>query len=127
MNMFCRIYVGGTKTKESIILDFVSDILETPVSNAWHIENKEFSLSVDRNDEYNFDKSKGFPDGFLYFQFSLSIDFIENIDILRVVGVINKVLEYLWANNYPAVAACDYEELLTEKGGYMSTNVPWVN
>jgi hypothetical protein len=124
--MFCAIYTTGNKISESSVLNFLSDILKIPISHGRYIEDENFSISVDTNDEYNHEKEKDFPDGFLYFKLLIGIDFKETVDTEFASEVTGKILKYFWTSNYPAVASCTYEEMLIEKGGYNNTNVPWL-
>ena len=39
--------------------------------------------------------------------------------------LVERLLPLLWERGIPAVAACDYEDELPEKGGYKSRAVPW--
>lgn len=123
--MFCRIYITGKEISESLILNFLSNIFEIPISGGMYVENENFSISVDSNDEYDSVTEKNFPDGFLYFKLLIGIDFVDNNNAELAIEVTGRILKYLWINNYSAVASCSYEEDLIEKGGYNNRNVPW--
>jgi hypothetical protein len=124
--MFCRIYTTGNEINELLMLEFLSSTLEIPISDSIYLEDKSFSISIHTNDDYNCEKEKDFPDGFLYFKLLIEIDFLESVATELVADVTGKILKYLWTNNYPAVASCAYEEILIEKGGYNNTNLPWM-
>lgn len=99
----------------------------TEIITNLNLKNKDsFELEIHKNDEFDYKKSQEFPDGFLYF-----INFLEYFkdeDKYLEEDIYNSrlILETLWENNIPSVAACDFEEELPEQGGYKSKNIPWV-
>ena len=86
---------------------------------------KHFEIEITANNDFDKTKSSIFPDGFLYFPFIISYYKEEKKhdepDIQNTIKILNK----LWSNGIPAIAASDYEERLPERGGYNSKNVPW--
>ena len=91
-----------------------------------YLEGKEYKFYVSKNDEYKYqnnkEKCKEFPDGFLYFPYRVELYFLnEKI----AIDLISSFIKKLWENNIPAIAACDFEDELPEKGGYKSKNIPW--
>ncbi len=62
--------------------------------------------------------------GFLYYRYLLEIEPTEEFGKENAVEFVGKILDYLWSQGFPAVASCDYEELLPNNGGYKSPNVP---
>ena len=73
-------------------------------------------LDAERNDDYEAARAREFPDGFLHFRFRIEVD---------SRAVTERLLPLLWERGLPAVAACDYEDELPEKGGYKSRAIPW--
>ncbi|MTG99212.1 hypothetical protein NWE55_11120 [Myroides albus] len=81
--------------------------------------NVDFDLLIELNSDRDSVKKQIFPDGFLYFTIVLayyketdySLDDIYNSTLL---------LEKYWSNNICAIACCDFEDKLPEKGGYKS-------
>ena len=124
--MFCKIYLNGNKVKRQLLFLQLSDLMKAKVSFNYIIENDFFSIGVSKNDEYDEEKAKKFPDGFLYFPIQLEID-INSDDEVKSSSIINKILKFLWDNDYSAVASCKFEQLLYEKGGYNSRIIPWIN
>lgn len=51
---------------------------------------------------------------FVYFRYYLEVD---GNDLNQQIALISKLLETFWSQGIAAVAACEYEELLPEKGG----------
>lgn len=122
--MFCRIYFNGNNVQKQFLLFQLCDLLEEKLKDNFYIENDFFSIDVSKNDEFHEQKSNEFPDGFLYFPLSIEID-IHFDDEVKASAMVDKILKFLWSNDYSAVASCDFEELLIEKGGYKSRNIPW--
>jgi hypothetical protein len=124
--MFCRIYVNASNLTRQHLLFQLCDLLNEKLINNSYIENDTFALSVTNNDEYNSENAQKFPGGFLFFPFSIEVDFYIE-DKQEAANRINDLLSFLWTNKYSAIASASFEELLLEKGGYGSENVPWIN
>ncbi len=61
---------------------------------------------------------KDFPaDGFLCYRHIIDVDPLGEISREDYVVAVGKLLEQLWAANFGAVAACDFEEELPRSGG----------
>jgi hypothetical protein len=123
--MFCRIYVNGYKVRKQFLLFQLCDLFKEKPKDNSYIENDIFSISVSKNDEYNAEKAKAFPEGFIHFPLSIEIE-IHFMNEVEASVIINKILNFLWSNNYSAIASCKFEHLLTEKGGYKSKIIPWI-
>lgn len=81
---------------------------------------------MQRNDEFDEDEQTEFPDVFLYFKYIVYVEFSDKNTLKYCVDETAKLLRWLWDEKWGAVASCDYEDLLPEKGGYKSKNVPWI-
>jgi hypothetical protein len=124
--MFCKIYTTLNEFWE--VAKIISECMNLSVTNERYIENEGFfSIYIDDNEEYDQVAQEKFPDGFLHFKNLVEIDFVDNASIDEIVNATNLILSSLWEKNYPAVAACEYEEKIVFHGGYKSTNVPWFN
>lgn len=124
--MFCRIYTTGKNITTDMILSSISNLLEKSVTDNSYIEGSGYSISVRSNDEYDQEKEKQFPDGFLNFKIFIEFDFEEQYEKGYYAKLVDKILKLLWNQKYPAIASCEFEELLLQKGGYKSREVPWV-
>jgi hypothetical protein len=82
-------------------------------------------LDVQRNEEFDEERRAEFPDGFLYFRYVVEV-YSSPGNEAQCRHVVAKIVGYLWSNDIPCVAACDYEEELPNRGGYKSPAVPWV-
>ncbi len=120
--MYARIYFHipeiDVENPLSILIDTFSFIQQSRSTFRF----AEVELYIRRNDEADTRKAAEFPDGFLYFSHTMEV-YPEGDSI----DVTNRILAAFWKAGIPAVCACDDEELLIEKGGYRSRNVPWVN
>lgn len=123
--MFCKIYVAKSRINGVHLLASISALINEQLVNHMYVEKSGYYIDINANDEYDKEKEKEFPDGFLYFPFSIEIDIQNDIRIEDAAREVSCLLKYLWENNYAAVAACDFEDQLPEKGGYKSKNIPW--
>lgn len=123
--MFCRIYIAGENINRKVLLIPICNLIEAELVGDKYIEKNGYSIEVRSNDDFNKEKAKVYPDGFLYFPFCIEIDIEDSINTEDAAKEISKILNFLWANNYTASASCDFEDLLPESGGYKSINIPW--
>ena len=73
-------------------------------------------FDVERADEHDPVRAREWPGGFLYFPYRVEAG---------PKRAVERLLPLLWDRGIPAVAACDYEDELPEKGGYKSRAIPW--
>lgn len=119
MNRDCIIYLTSELELNNLELELNSNF------NNCEIE-LEFILL--KNSDFDSLKQIEFPDGFLHFKYVLEIIFLnDEIENSKIISKVNEILEYLWKSNISAIASCDYENLLINKGGYKSLLIPWPN
>src|SRR5438128_2209958 len=70
-----------------------------------------------KNPDFDALRSQEFPDGFLFFPYSLEFYAHPEQSLEARIDLVTKVLEALWSQSFPAVAACDYEDMLPRTGG----------
>jgi hypothetical protein len=121
--MYCKLYVSKIESFENLI-----EILR--LSFEFSVQGRELSMSfgeisILENSDYDIEKEKEYPDGFLFFTFLLEVEIDENYSIEDCVKIIDSILHALWSKDITAIASCDLEYLLDEKGGYNSLNIPW--
>lgn len=123
--MFCRIYVTRKDITEVSLINDLSNQLDKQIVDKNYIELSEGFLTVRSNNDYDNEKAKIFPDGFLYFKLIIEIEISEN----KIGGetIVSNILNYLWRFEYSAIASCSFETSLPENGGYNSLNIPWFN
>jgi hypothetical protein len=87
--------------------------------------NASGEIEIRRNSDSNPARASDFPDGFLFFRARLEFYFFPTISLNNRKDLVGKILEALWAEKIPAVAASDYEDELPAGGGNKSPVVPW--
>ena len=80
-------------------------------------------VEVRNNEDACPDRATEFPDGFLFFRYSLEL-YVDPSSCVKI-SLVSDILKVCWENGWPAVAACDYEHELPEGGGHKSHQVPW--
>src|SRR5579863_7298849 len=123
--MFCRIYLWGPDLDSYNIAILICNELSAKFENGRDIEKDGYSMSVRRNFDRDEKEQLMFPDGFLHFPLCIEIDIQESIIPEHAAVEVGILLEALWKMNFSAVASCDFEDLLPEKGGYKSEKIPW--
>lgn len=119
MNRDCIIYL----TSELELND-----LELELNSNFDNYEIELEFILLKNSDFDSLKQIEFPDGFLHFKYVLEINFLnDEIENSKIISKVNEILEYLWKSNISAIASCDYENLLINKGGYKSLLIPWPN
>ena len=82
-------------------------------------------LDIRKNDGYDAARRVAFPDGFLSFRYRIEVFGVEGLPSAQTAPLVGRLLEQVWAEGWPAVAACDFEGQLPYNGGYKSREVPW--
>lgn len=83
-------------------------------------------VEVQKNADYDSNRRRLFPDGFVYFRYTLDL-YLSDTPVERQAKVVSRLLNTLWDWGFPAVAACAFEDRLPEHGGYQSRAIPWPN
>jgi hypothetical protein len=91
----------------------------------WTVSTADCAIDVLPNDDFDEERREAFPDGFLNFRYALEVYPRSGQPHDAIRQVVARLLEHLWAQGIPAVAACDYEPELPSGGGYKSGSVPW--
>lgn len=120
----CSIYVPLNWPKSELV-SRLGTFLASVVRDFSVLENGQYVIDIDENEEYDEYECKKYPDGFLYFKYLLYLDFREGVTESYCYNEINKILEWFWSAGITAIASCDYEHLLVENGGYNSAKIPW--
>ncbi len=118
--MYARIYFHIPEYSVENLFSILTDTFGPVQQEHSLFRFADAELCIRRNDEADAQKAAEFPDGFLYFSHTMEV-YPEG----DPVDVTNRILAAFWKAGIPAVCACDDEELLTEKGGYRSQNIPW--
>lgn len=124
VDLACIIYADTNKDE---LVDKLNQLLAKDSDNAvFYAHNNEIEFL--KNLDYDPVNSQQFPDGFLHFQQRIEIfpDEHKLVSLENQFKLVSMILEILWSQGVPAVAACDYEDKLPNNGGYNSNNIPWV-
>jgi hypothetical protein len=115
----CKVFVDADVSSTELI-GMTAPLLFAP--------NDEIALEVEvlNNEDYDSNRRRQFPDGFIYFRYTLDL-YMSEATVKRQAAVVRRLMESLWDSGYPAVAACAFEDRLPERGGYKSRRVPWPN
>lgn len=117
LNLFCKIYLD-TDLDRAIVLSDISRTIGGQPGPYSSLVHGICDLDVIRNDDFNEQKRKVLPDGFLFSKYLIEIEPCKGIRTETYITTISRLLEGLWERGYKAVASCDFEELLLNKGGY---------
>jgi hypothetical protein len=118
----CKIYVDAEGTKEELAKRLAPLLSAAVQGTTLSVPCGE--IDVQRNDEFDETQRLEFPDGFLNFRFLVEV-YTDDAGTPHCSHVVIQMLEYFWAQGFPAVAACDYEDDLPNGGGYKSQSIPW--
>jgi hypothetical protein len=113
----CKVYVDADVSNTELISLIEPALFEAP---------DKVSLEVDvlENEDYDSKRRRLFPDGFIYFRYTLDL-YMPDVPPTRKADVVTRLLKFLWDYGYPAVAASPFEDRLPKRGGYRSRSVPW--
>jgi len=113
----CKVFVDAD-VSDSELISLTAPVLFVPEDN--------ISLEVDvlKNEDYDSKRSRQFPDGFIYFRYTLDL-YLRDAPLDRKAAIVSRLIKRLWEWGFPAVAACAYEDRLPERGGYKSRAIPW--
>jgi hypothetical protein len=114
---FCAVYVDADVTREALITSLLVALGGQRDRNTLFVYPCE--VYVDDNDEFDADRRREFPDGFLFYRFQLEV-FADRRPAgeENMIAFVSGLLEMLWGAGYRAVAACDFEDALPHAGGY---------
>ncbi len=115
VDKYCKFYVDTTMVK-SEFEDLLVDALGGEVRN-FDIYFSDFSLHVFKNDEYYPDLLAKDPNEFLFFPFCVELECEnESVSIEAFIDAAKSVFNILKNEDMRTVAACDFEEVLPQKG-----------
>lgn len=115
----CRVYVDAD-VSETEMIGVVAQLLYSDDAGS----GVGCEADVVRNPDYDSNRRRLFPDGFIYFRYYVDL-YMPDLPTNAQARLVTAMLEGLWDWGCPAVAACRYEDRLPEHGGYRSTAVPW--
>ena len=119
----CKIYVE-TPLERHELLSAIGNLLSGS-ERVNTIYTSDLTIDVLYNSDRDEKHCKDFPDGFLFFRYCIEIYPVSGHTPESRKRIILEMLNYLWSQSWPAVAACDYENELPNNGGYKSPLGPW--
>lgn len=117
---FCKIFLDTDFDRDTVlayIKENIGGVLEKS-----SITNDICNLDLLRNDDFHEQKRNESPDGFLFSRYLIETEANEDIGTETYITTLSSLLEGLWRRGFKAVASCDFEELLPNKGGYNPNN-----
>jgi hypothetical protein len=124
----CKIYVETDMAQEDLS-GLLAALVGGTISSAAGSRTVETPIGeIDIRNNPGSDKllAQQFPDGFLFFRYTLEIYPSPTARREDRISQVEGILRQLWSRGYPAVAACDYEDDLPNRGGYNDRTCPWV-
>lgn len=84
--------------------------------NYSNITSKYFEIFLLKNNEFDSTKANNYQnDSFLYYKYRLDLEPIMGINQEIYISELSKLLKFFFSNNFKAVSACDFEDLLPKK------------
>ena len=123
----CRIYVEADLTADELAALLAGSLpgAATVGSVTRIIRVPSGEIEVRNNKEWDTFRAREFPDGFLYFRYTLEVYPFPATRHEDRVSLVANILNLLWSRGLPAVAACDMEQELPNGGGYNNSAIPW--
>lgn len=123
----CNIFVETEQSPEWLAALLASSFSESLADGpiGWTVRTHIGEIEVRRNKEADKDRARSRADGFLYFDYTLELYPFSHTTHADRVLLVASILNLLWAQDLPAVAACDYEDELPYSGGYNVHPAPW--
>jgi hypothetical protein len=123
----CRLYVDAGESPENLASHLARALsgVTTRGPKAWTVRTGVGEVEIRHNKEADAGRAWEFPDGFLHFRQTLEFYPLPQSTREERVALISHILNLLWSQDLPAVAASDYEGELPHGGGYKSTAIPW--
>ncbi|MFG0216219.1 1,4-dihydroxy-6-naphthoate synthase [Brevibacillus porteri] len=115
-NLYCKLFIDTDIDRESLV-QLISKI-SSGVITKYMISTRASEIEVRKNSGFDSENRLDKIDGFLYFRYYCDIEPKNENDKMDYVTSIGVLLRGLWDLNIRAVAACDFEELLPNSGGY---------
>lgn len=98
---------------DSLLVGFIRQHLR-----AEGLQDNLISVDTLSNDEYDPTVRLMESDNFLYSRYIAYLEAVDSLEFDEYVKQVDMLLRRLWNLGIPVVAACDFEERLTRKGGY---------
>ncbi|MWC27340.1 1,4-dihydroxy-6-naphthoate synthase [Paenibacillus sp. MMS18-CY102] len=111
IDLFCKMFIDTDAGYEEVA-QYVSESIDGK-RGRWVISSPCCAIYLRGNDEFDESKRLEHPCGFLFSRYYLDIEPNEGIDSYFYIACISKLLVDLRDSGCRAVAACDFEQMLT--------------
>ena len=115
--LFCKIYVD-TDREEVWLLQVIASHLKGRIEGRT-IESDLIAVDVSENEDFDPAKRES-DDDFVFFRYYLDVVSGKGAQRPGYVTAVSSILVLLWGLECRAVAACDFEDELPNRGGYHS-------
>ncbi len=119
----CRIYIDADEDINSLIKN-LADVFRLVDVNSNSLSVRNGDILITQNKNFNSMNRKSPEDGFLFYRYIAEIEPNRVLGRENAVDFVSEVLKNIWQKGIPAIADCDYESDLPNKGGYKSLNIP---
>jgi hypothetical protein len=123
-DVYCNLFVDANLDVEDLAFK-LSKIFVASADKLGNIKTDLGEISITKNDDYNDELKKDKEEGFLYYRFLLEVEPYVRLGEGNAIQFVSKILKYLWSEDYPATAACAYEDALPNKGKLIPENHSW--
>jgi hypothetical protein len=113
-DLYCKIFIDTEIVKEELI-ELLHKRIRGEISKS-NITSNSLDIHVSKNHDFDKIQKNDKLNGFLYSQYYLDIEPMNSIDQEIYINNIAELLNYLWKMNMKSVAACDFEEELSNIG-----------
>ncbi|EAD7212370.1 1,4-dihydroxy-6-naphthoate synthase [Listeria monocytogenes] len=116
-DLYCKIFINSSMSIGELSQE-IGNFFEIVPGKFLSIESDYFTVDILKNKEFDEEKAKDFPDGFLYFPYFLDVDSTENTKRKEYIKLVGDLTLYLWDKKCQLVVSSDFEEILPNNGGY---------
>lgn len=115
LDLYCAIYVHAPVTREQL----VAVVLQIPGAEKVGrsiLRLLKAEIEVRPNEDASDGLRGNLENGFLFYPYLLEVDALPEQTIEEQIALVSALLELLWAQQFNAVAACDFEDRLPRSG-----------
>ncbi len=115
--LYCKIFIN-TRLPRYKLSSMISEIFDGQIERRT-VSCDGFEVDIIENDDWN--QAIGFEvTDFVYFPYYLEIGAESGFTHSSFIEAVQRILICLWEKHIPAVASCDFEDLLLNKGNKIS-------
>lgn len=119
--LYCKIFID-TDVPDETVLEKISTIT-AGIIDQWTVYADWSEIDFVDNDDFDEHKRNQKPDGFLFYRYYIEMSPNEHVAAPDYIQHVADLMEKMWQEGWKAVAACDFEDKLPQKGGYHQNGV----